>query len=138
MTIHGGKRTGAGRPKGSKAIQSELRAAAQAHTDEAVKALVEIMNDKGHSQRVKAAQIILERGHGAAKVEPASVEIINQFVERKLSAIAACLMLEAEGLKVPEILKHYFKNEMDIATHIHPRHKVGSKLFEPPTPLPRD
>ena len=137
MGTHGGKRARAGRPKGSRAIHSDLREAAQARTQDALKVLIEIMNDASHSQRVKAAQIILERGHGPSKEEPASVEIINQFVDGKLSAIAACLMLEAESLKVPETLKHYFKNEIDIATHAHPRLKVGNKRFDPPTPLPR-
>lgn len=136
MTKHGGKRIGAGRPKGSRTPQSELRTAAQTHTQDALNVLVEIMNDDRHAQRVKAAQIILERGHGTAREEPASVEIINQFTEGKLSAIAACLMLEAEGLRVPETMRLYLKNEMDIVNHI-PRQKVGRTMFDPPSPLPR-
>ncbi len=60
----GGKRTGAGRPKGSSNISQELRQAAQEHTDSALAVLVEVMHDNEHPQRLKAAQMILERGHG--------------------------------------------------------------------------
>lgn len=136
MTAHGGKRAGAGRPAGSTSISKELRKAAQSHTEEALAVLVDIMTNTEHPQRLKAAELILARGHGAAKEEPASVEIIHQFIEGKLSAIAACLMLEAEGLRVPNILRRYFENEMKIACHT-PMHKVSRSMFDAPEPLPR-
>ncbi len=71
--------------------------------------------DIEHPQRLKAAQLILERerererGHGAPREEPASVDIISQFVDG----------LEAEGLCVPETMREYFRNEIERATYIH-------------------
>lgn len=67
----GGKRPGAGRPKGSlsrattkaKVNLSEL---AQQHTEAALNTLVEVCNDKRapHSARVTAANGLLDRGYG--------------------------------------------------------------------------
>ncbi len=135
MTTHGGKRAGSGRPKGT-TISAELREAAQKHTDDALAVLVEVMQTPDHPHRLKAAELILTRGHGAAREEPVSVEIINQFIDGRRSAIAACLMLEAEGLRVPDILRRYFDNEMKIACHV-PAHKVSRSLFDAPEKLPR-
>lgn len=137
MTAHGGKRAGAGRPAGSTSVSAKLRHAAQKHTEEALSVLVDIMQNTEHPQRLKAAELILARGHGAAREEPISVEIITHFINGKLSAIAACLMLEAEGLRVPDILRRYFDNEMEISCHV-PAHKASRKIFDAPQPLPRN
>lgn len=131
----GGKRAGAGRPKGSRAISAELRQAAQEHTQDAINVLVEVMQTPDHPQRLKAAELVLARGHGTPREEPASVEIINQFMSGELSAIAACLMLEAEGLKVPDTLQRYFDNEISIATHTDDR-DISLAMFDAPKPLP--
>ena len=72
MAGKGGPRPGAGRPKGvpNKATAS-VRDAAQAYTEEALKTLVEVMNDKEQPgpARVSAANAILDRGYGKPKQE---------------------------------------------------------------------
>ncbi len=132
----GGKRPGAGRPKGSTAISAELREAAQEHTQDALAVIVEVMHDNESPQRLKAAQLILERGHGAPREEPASVDIISKFVDGKLSAIAACLMLESKGLKVPETMREFFRNEIERATYV-PFGEMIDVLNSLPKELPR-
>ncbi|MFC3228778.1 hypothetical protein ACFOGJ_16155 [Marinibaculum pumilum] len=62
----GGKRPGAGRPKGSRTkVGQELRDAAQKYTKDALQTLVAIAK-KGESEaaRVSAACAILDRAHG--------------------------------------------------------------------------
>jgi len=63
----GGKREGAGRPKGApnKATAS-VRDAAQTFTTDALNVLAEIMRSPEHpaAARVSAASAILDRGHG--------------------------------------------------------------------------
>lgn len=63
----GGKREGAGRPKGApnKATAS-VRDAAQTFTADALNVLAEIMRSSEHpaAARVSAASAILDRGHG--------------------------------------------------------------------------
>jgi hypothetical protein len=63
----GGKREGAGRPANAKTkVGADLREAAQAFTDDALKTLAEIMRDADQpaASRVSAASAILDRGHG--------------------------------------------------------------------------
>lgn len=58
-----------GRPKGSlNKVTLDVKLAAQEYTDQALKALVKIM-EKGESEaaRVAAANSILDRGHGRPK-----------------------------------------------------------------------
>ncbi len=130
----GGKRLGAGRPKGSRQISDELREAAQRHTVDALQVVVDVMKDVSHPNRLKAAQLLLDRAHGAPKPESASREIIGQFMAGEISAIQACLELEAEGLRVPEIMQTYFKAEM-LAANFKPMSELS--LDERPQPLPR-
>lgn len=68
---HGGKRPGAGRPKGSvnkatKEAGAALSELARQHTESAINTLVEVCNDKRapHSARVTAANGLLDRGYG--------------------------------------------------------------------------
>ena len=72
MAGKGGVRPGSGRPKGSpnKATAS-IRDAAQAYTEDALRTLVEVMNDREQSgpTRVGAANAILDRGYGKPKQE---------------------------------------------------------------------
>jgi len=72
MAGKGGVRPGSGRPKGSpnKATAS-IRDAAQAYTEDALRTLVEVMNDKEQPgpARVGAANAILDRGYGKPKQE---------------------------------------------------------------------
>ncbi len=128
----GGKRAGAGRPKGSVAESVQLREAAQKHTDEALAVLVEIMQNPENPQRLKAAEMILARGHGAPREIPATVDIITRFVNDEISAITACLMIEAEGLNVPVIMQKYFQNEMARAHHSSFSEQLCSFDSKPP------
>lgn len=68
---HGGARAGAGRKKGSKdkltkELKMTLTELAQQHTADAVKTLVEVMNNKQEtgSARIAASNSILDRGWG--------------------------------------------------------------------------
>lgn len=62
----GGKREGAGRPKGAvNKATADIREAAQEYTDEALMVLAEVMRDgDSAAARVAAANSILDRGHG--------------------------------------------------------------------------
>lgn len=66
----GGKREGAGRPKGSRSAATKDQIAgiadlAKEHTDQALAALVEIMTGgESEAARVSAANSILDRGYG--------------------------------------------------------------------------
>jgi len=131
----GGKREGAGRPIGSGQSQ-ELRNAAREHTDDALQVLVDVMNTQDHPQRLKAAELILSRGHGAPREVPATADIITRFVNSEITAITACLMIEAQGLKVPEMMKRYFQNEMARASHM-PHSQFLESFGDAPPLLPR-
>ena len=65
-TGRGGKRPGAGRPEGSKnKVTIELREAAQAYTQDALKTLHEVcLKGLSEAARVAAACALLDRGHG--------------------------------------------------------------------------
>lgn len=132
----GGKRKGAGRPKGSNNISAKLREAAQEHTHEALEVLVDIMRDTEDSNRLKAAEMILTRGHGAPRDISASQDIIGRFINDEISAISACLMLEAEGSRVPDTLRQYLDNEICILNH-EPFEESFSLINKPPNQLPR-
>lgn len=72
---HGGKRTGAGRPKGATNKNTkDLQAIAQRHSEEAIQVLVDIMKDEDNpaTARISAAKIIIERGHGKTPNEQTS------------------------------------------------------------------
>ena len=130
---HGGKREGSGRPVGSKTISTELRQAAQKHTDDALAVLVDVMNNAEHPQRLKAAELVLQRGHGAAREVSASESIITQFMAGELSPVTACLLLEAEGLTVPPIMREYFNHEIR-----RQRHNAGDFVMTQMAAMPRE
>jgi len=62
----GGKRTGAGRPKGARnKATADVKEAAQVYTTEALETLAEVMRDKSiGSARVAASKELLDRGYG--------------------------------------------------------------------------
>lgn len=65
----GGKRPGAGRPKGQRnKITADIKAIAQSYGEEAIVALVEIIRDgeAPAAARVAASREILDRGYGKA------------------------------------------------------------------------
>lgn len=65
----GGKREGAGRPKGALTkATADVKMAAQAFTDDALNTLASIMREsESDAARVAAANSILDRGHGKPK-----------------------------------------------------------------------
>ncbi len=62
----GGKREGAGRPKGAlNKATADVRVAAQQYTEEALTVLAKVMRDSdSDAARVAAANSILDRAHG--------------------------------------------------------------------------
>jgi len=61
----GGKREGAGRPKGApNKVAEDLRAAASEHSHTALKTIVKHLNDPDPRVSLRAAQEILDRAHG--------------------------------------------------------------------------
>lgn len=70
QSSHGGRRPGAGRPKGAaNKATKDVREAAQAFTSDALNTLASIMRDDDQpaAARVSAASAILDRGHGKPK-----------------------------------------------------------------------
>lgn len=66
----GGKREGAGRPKGSRnKVTADIKEIAQSFGQEAITHLVEIARDGDapHAARVAAIREVLDRGYGKAK-----------------------------------------------------------------------
>lgn len=132
---HGGKRTNAGRPKGSTSINAELRDKFKEHTDDAVQALVDIAKDPQHHDRLKAASLILDRAHGTAGAHNPAEGIIQKFMDGEISAIQAGLLLESAGVKVPELMQRYFDNEVACKLH-NPAETFNFDLNAKPDPLP--
>lgn len=113
MAEHGGKREGAGRPKGSVcAAAHELRAKAREHTQEALGAIIEILGDALHPQRLKAAEIVLERGYGRSITDSPAEAIIGRFLSYEISAVKAGLLLEAADLKVGVLMQKHIDREI--------------------------
>ena len=84
----GGRREGAGRPKGSlNKATADIRDAAQVYTQEALDTLAEVMrNGDSAAARVAAANSILDRGFGkprqAMEVEADVTANVTQVVRR--------------------------------------------------------
>ena len=111
--MHGGKREGAGRPTGSVcAAAHELRAKAREHTQEALDAIIEILGDALHPQRLKAAEIVLERGYGRSITDSPAEAIIGRFLSYEISAVKAGLLLEAADLKVGVLMQKHIDREI--------------------------
>jgi len=72
---HGGKREGAGRPRGPTAFK-HLRELAQSGTEEAIGTIADMMNDESNPARLRfaAIKVILERGWG----KPPKGEVVEQ------------------------------------------------------------
>lgn len=74
-----------GNPGGRPRISREVRELAQAHTVEAIETLVDVCrNGKSGSERVKAANAILDRAAG----KPLSVEQIEQQIQREVGRLS--------------------------------------------------
>lgn len=111
---HGGKRDGAGRPKGSVKINSELQKAFREHSQAALDAIVDIADNPEHPQQLKACEIILQRGYGAPTASNEAEEIVNQFLNGDISAIKAGLLIEAKALKIGPMLNSYIHQELQV------------------------
>jgi len=81
MAEHGGKREGAGRPKGAKdkltrETSQELSKLARCYTERALNTLVNVMEDveATPTARVAAANAILDRAHGKP-MQPVDVAV---------------------------------------------------------------
>lgn len=98
MPTRGGKREGAGRPKGavSKATAS-IKAAASEFSSEALSVLVTVARDGGApaAARVAAANAILDRAHGKPKQ---SVELEGEVdVNQTVTAVEYLVIDPASG-----------------------------------------
>ena len=111
---HGGKRQGAGRPKGSVKINSELQRAFREHSQTAIDAIVAIAEEPEHPQQLKACEIILQRGYGAPTASNEAEEIVNDFLSGKISAIKAGLLMESKSLKIGPMLNSYISQELQV------------------------
>ncbi len=133
---HGGKRAGAGRPRGATSISAKMREAAQQFSIEALRVVAEIMRDESNPQRLRAAQMIIDRAHGTPKESSISYDIITQFIDGQISAVQACLILESEGIKIPANLQAYCNNQIAIENHI-PFDDFAESLNQPPKKRPK-
>ncbi len=131
-TGKGGIREGAGRPKGSTKISSELQEAFREHTATAVQAVVAIAEDKAHAQHLKACELILNRAYGTSPPTNEADSIVELFMNEEITAIKAGLLLESRGLKVGALLQKYINRELRIVEE-----KNGLSLGVP-EPLPRN
>jgi hypothetical protein len=93
MTSHGGMREGSGRPAGAvNKATSELRLnlseLAREYTNDALSALVGVMNtSQSDSARIAAATAILDRGYGRP-TKTTSLEVNAPFVPTKIELVA--------------------------------------------------
>ena len=111
----GGKRQGAGRKRGAVgALTINIRALARLHTDAAISALVEVVNDAVSPQRVMAAGILLDRGYG--KPKGGKVDITHIMAKLKAGEATAkdtAIDIEALQVPLPEIVKILVAYELD-------------------------
>ena len=82
---HGGRRRGAGRPRGAvgrrgRVLHMSLASLARKYTEDAITTLATIMEDKGEpaSARIRAATKLLNRGYGPP---PQSIEVLTPSSE---------------------------------------------------------
>lgn len=96
---HGGKRPGAGRPKGARnRVTADIKALAQTYGPDAIDTLAEIMMNEEHppQARVAAARELIDRGFGKATqpisgdpdmppigIMPTTIELVAPNVESK-------------------------------------------------------
>lgn len=108
----GGKREGAGRPKGSVNIPDDVRDLFRQHTEQAVESLISIASDTQHPQQIKALQMILERGWGTPKATNDGEPIIRDYLAGIITAEQAGLLLESKGITTGKRLNSRIVSEM--------------------------
>ena len=116
---HGGKRPGSGRrPKGYKSptaigevkaapVPAEIEVAAEVYVPSSLKALInQLTNGAGDQARVRAANLILDRGYGAGRspARPLTETIRSEAREHALTALEVLHRIaegsESEGARV--------------------------------------
>ena len=76
-----------GNPSGRPKIANNIREIARDHTETAIRALVEVVEDKDHPQRVAAANALLDRGYGKPiQQHDVSVDFIGNMNIHELRA----------------------------------------------------
>lgn len=88
------KKGQSGNPSGRPRIPKEVRDAAKAHTDDAIKTLAKIMKDDEapHAARVSAAERLLERGWGkATQYIEANINPLDSLSDAEQTAMLAAL-----------------------------------------------
>ena len=112
---HGGKREGAGRPRGPNgrgAAFKHLRELARSHTEDAIQTIVNIMNNKSNDAWVllACANAILDRGYG----KPREGEVVEQedlatMEYQTVEEAEAALIAEGipiDRLRAPKLIDH--------------------------------
>ena len=111
---HGGKREGAGRPRGPNgrgAAFKQLRELARSHTEQAVLKIVNIMN-KSKDERLclACANAILDRGFGKPREEQVvEQEDLLTTEYRTVDEIEAALIAKGipiDRLRAPKLIEH--------------------------------
>ena len=93
MASHGGIREGSGRPvgaanKATSGLKLNLSELAREHTNNALDALVEVMqSSQSDSARIAAATAILDRGYGRP-TKTTSLEVNAPFVPTEIRLVA--------------------------------------------------
>jgi len=112
---HGGKREGAGRPPGAKSALPQggwkkLREAAQAHTEKAIQALAECLDDEDPWVRMAAADKLLDRGYGKPKehflVENNDMLALRYQTFDELRAELEAAGMSDEHLRQPNLIEY--------------------------------
>ncbi len=119
MEKRGGKRAGAGRKRGALNVATiSVRALARQHTQTAINALVELLNNPESPQRAIAANSLLDRGYGKPKVmNDADLEpIILRLKSGELTATDCALEISAMGAALPKIVELLALRELGIET----------------------
>ncbi len=117
MEKRGGKREGAGRKRGAlNAATINVRELARQHTENAINALVELLNNPESPQRAIAANSLLDRGFGKPKVmNDADLEpIISRLKSGELTATDCALEIAGAGAALPKIVEMLAMKELGI------------------------
>lgn len=100
MWVKGQSGNPGGRPKGWR----EIAAAAREHTREALDTLVKAMREADKwAVRVKAAELIIERGHGKAMQAITLANETNEMSDAERADMLAAILVEARNRGSPVV-----------------------------------
>jgi hypothetical protein len=117
MEKRGGKREGAGRKRGAlNAATINVRELARQHTESAINALVELLNNPESPQRAIAANSLLDRGYGKPKLmNDADLEpIIARLKSGEVTATDTALEIAGMGAPLPKIVELLAMRELGL------------------------